>query len=209
MVRAEPAACAGAPTEVRIRVLPFRIGPRRLELLLSSGGTGFALCEGSPEPQEELVDAARRIARDRLDLEGTPIQLRAVGDPASGIAVVFLLIVRPPPPGRRMLPSRIPSTAWRQATEPGPCEEGDESLIIEARERLAEQVEHGGADFLLVREEFTVTELRRVHEAVQNSELDPSNFRKRVSRLVSEGRVRELDRRRPTATRPARLYSLS
>jgi len=44
---------------------------------------------------------------------------------------------------------------------------------------------------------------------VRGVSLDPSNFRKRVSRWVDEGLVVELDRMRPTATRPARLYRLA
>jgi len=70
-------------------------------------------------------------------------------------------------------------------------------------------VEHGGAGFLLVGDEFTVSELRHVHEAARGIELDPSNFRKRVSRWVDEGVVVDIEKMRPTATRPARLYTVN
>jgi 8-oxo-dGTP diphosphatase len=69
-------------------------------------------------------------------------------------------------------------------------------------------VEYGLSGFAMVDERFTVSELRRVHQAVRNVELDPSNFRKRVNRWVCEGLVEELDAMRATATRPARLFRL-
>ena len=71
---------------------------------------------------------------------------------------------------------------------------------------VAQKLEQGDVGFGLVGVEFTVSELRSVHEAILRISLDPSNFRKRVCRLVKEGLVEELSTRRPTATRPARLY---
>jgi 8-oxo-dGTP diphosphatase len=82
-------------------------------------------------------------------------------------------------------------------------------VVAHARARVEHDVEHGGAGFLLVGDEFTVSELRHVHEAARGIELDPSNFRKRVSRWVDEGVVVDIEKMRPTATRPARLYTVN
>jgi hypothetical protein len=84
--------------------------------------------------------------------------------------------------------------------------DAESALLDAALTRVASEVEHGDSGFLFVHPEFTVTELRRVHECFQRAEIDPSNFRKRVARWVDDDRVNELPRRRPTATRPARLY---
>ncbi len=208
MHHAQSAVPLGTPTRVHLRIVPLRVGVRRVEALLGGGAGGSWILEAAIEDQETVAEAARRAGGEQLGLDGTPIQVATVGTPEGGIEVVFAHAVRPPPPGRRLPPSHIAGAGWRSVWDAGPLADGQGDILAAAVATVAARVEHGDAGFLFVHSEFTVTELRRVHECFGRTEIDPSNFRKRVGRWVDERRVRELPRRRPTATRPARLYAL-
>gem|GEM_PF-2494917 len=208
MHQAQSAVPLGTPTRVHLRIVPLRVGVRRVEALLGGGARGSHLLEAVIHDDESVDEAARRAAGEQLGLDGTPIQVATVGTPEGGIEVVFAHAVRPPPPGHRLPPAPIAGAVWRSAWEPGPLEAGYEDVLHRAVAAVGMGVEHGDSGFLFVHPEFTVTELRRVHECFLRTEIDPSNFRKRVGRWVDDRRVRELARRRPTATRPARLYTL-
>jgi 8-oxo-dGTP diphosphatase len=193
------------PTTLTLQFVPLRVRVGRLEVHVCPGPTGWTLPGSAPDPTVTLDQAADDLAAELLGVPGTSIQLGAFGQPASGIQVVYLFLVQPPHAPRSA--GRGTGNAWwdvrgvRAAAEVEP-------VLARTLARLEYDVEYGMAGFRLVGEEFTVSELRRVHQAVRNVELDPSNFRKRVSRWVGEGLVQELDRLRPTATRPARLYRL-
>lgn len=208
MHQAHFAVPMGTATRVSLRIVPLRVGVRRVEALLGGGQDGSRILEAPIHDDETVGKAASRAAREQLGLEGSAIQVATLGTPASGIEVVFALAVRPPAPGRRLPKSHVASASWRSCWEPGELQSGQHVLLDAAIAQVAAQVEHADAGFMFVHTEFTVTELRRVHECFLRTEIDPSNFRKRVSRWVDDQRVRELSRRRPTATRPARLYSV-
>ena len=196
------------PTSLTVQFVPLRVRAGRLEILVCPGQGGWTLPGGAPDASSPLEDEAAALGGRLTGLEGTPIQLGAFGRPDDGLSVVFLYLVRPPPPGRAAVKGSVPGGSWWdvRGVRPAPDVEGAASRALA---RLEYDVEYGLAGFLLVDERFTVSELRRVHQAVRNVELDPSNFRKRVNRWVSEGLVQELDAMRPTATRPARLFRLS
>ena len=208
MHQAHFALLMGTATQVNLRIVPLRIGVRRVEALLAGGQDGSRILEASIHDDETVGKAASRAAREQLGLEGSAIQVVTMGTPAAGIEVVFALAVRPPAPGRRLPKSHVAGASWRSCWEPGELQRGQHILLDAAMAQVAAQVEHGDAGFMFVNTEFTVSELRRVHECFLRTEIDPSNFRKRVGRWVDDQRVRELSRRRPTATRPARLYSV-
>jgi 8-oxo-dGTP diphosphatase len=187
--------------------LPIRIGNRRLEVLLVRSANGSEIIEGSFAADQRVLNAAGRAGSEQLGLDGTPIHVATVGSPADGVHLVYAYAVRPPPPGRRLPPSHLAGAAWRSAWDPGELIGPEAGILNSALAALAGRVEHADTGFLFVRPEFTVTELRRVHECFSRADIDPSNFRKRVARWVEDDRVRELPRRRATATRPARLYT--
>lgn len=195
------------PTSLMVQFAPLRVRAGRLEVLVCPGQSGWTLPSGAPDPATPLVEEAANLGGRLLALDGTPIQLGAFGRPAEGVSVVFLYLVRPPPPGRSSPRGSVPGGSWWDVRGVRPAPDV-EAVVGRALARLEYDVEYGIAGFLMVDTRFTVSELRRVHQAVRNVELDPSNFRKRVNRWVGEGLVEELDAMRPTATRPARLYQL-
>lgn len=194
-------------TTIGIKLLPFRVRSGRLELLHSPAQPGSMLAAFPPDQHRELEDAVVRFGSEILSGDGYPIQLCVTGMPARGLTGVYVYLVRPSIPGH---PSGqpVPGFSWRDLRRI-PLQPDDRMVVDAALNALAGQIEHGDAGFRMVGEEFTVSELRQVHEAVLRVSLDPSNFRKRVCRLVKEGTLVELPTRRPTATRPARLYRMS
>ena len=194
-------------TTIGIKLLPFRVRSGRLELLHSPGQPGSMLAAFPPNQYQELDEAVSRFGSEILTGEGQPVQLRVSGTPARGLTGVYVYLVRPSVPGR---PSGQPVAgfSWRDLRRI-PLHPDDRAIVDAALEALASEIEHSDAGFRMVGEEFTVSELRQVHEAVLRVSLDPSNFRKRVCRLVKEGQLIELQTRRPTATRPARLYRMA
>ena len=83
--------------------------------------------------------------------------------------------------------------------------DGD-TIVRSALERIRADLDRDPIAFALVPREFTVQELREVHEQVTGSPQDPGNFRKRVLRMVDDGLVEALPKKRKTATKPAALY---
>ncbi len=194
-------------TEVCIEVVAFRVRHGRLEVQIVPGDRTWSLPAGAPMPEEPLSSAARRLIAETFGEEGKPLQLGAWGQPRDGISVVFIHLVPPPDTDVRADWQTASGAVWRDARTPRPVS-GPHKKVARAMARLQQEVEAGMAGFHLVQGDFTVSELRQVHEAVSGLTLDPSNFRKRVARWVAEGTVEELPQRRPTATRPARLYRL-
>lgn len=194
-------------TEVCLELVAFRVRHGRLEVQIVPGDRSWSLPAGAPGPAESLSEAARRLIVATFGEDRRPLQLGAWGQPQEGISVVFIHLVGPPDSDVRADWQTVSGATWRDARTPRPVS-GPHKKVARAMARLQQEVEMGMAGFLLVQQDFTVTELRRVHEAVCGLSLDPSNFRKRVARWVTEGIVEELPRRRATATRPARLYRL-
>jgi len=70
--------------------------------------------------------------------------------------------------------------------------------------RLRQRTEYSMIAHRFLGEEFTLAQLRRVHEAIMGEQLDPANFRRDIlaqGQLVDTGRVEQ-----GTPHRPARLY---
>ncbi|GAA2024671.1 NUDIX domain-containing protein [Yaniella flava] len=70
--------------------------------------------------------------------------------------------------------------------------------------RLRQRTEYSMVAHRFLSEEFTLAQMRRVHEAILGEQIDPANFRRDVlaqGQLVDTGRVEE-----GTPHRPARLY---
>jgi len=194
-------------TSVRIEFVPLRVRRGRLEIQVRPGDAGWRLWSFAPRADEVLNREAARLAEGELGLPGSSVQLGAFGTPNSGLTAVFIHLVRPFE-GKSPRPELTLRSSWKDIRgvqlAPEAC-----LVVAHARARVEHDVEHGAAGFLFVGNEFTVSELRHVHEAARGVELDPSNFRKRVARWVDEGVVQDIEKMRPTATRPARLYTLN
>jgi 8-oxo-dGTP diphosphatase len=194
-------------TSVRLEFVPLRVRRGRLEIQVRPGDAGWRLWSFAPRADQLLTREAVRLAEGELGLPGSSVQLGAFGTPNSGLTAVFIHLVRPFE-GKSPRPELTLRSSWKDIRGVQLAPEA-RLVVSHARARVEHDVEHGGGGFLLVGDEFTVSELRHVHEAARGIELDPSNFRKRVSRWVDEGVVLDIEKMRPTATRPARLYTLN
>ena len=194
-------------TSVRLEFVPLRVRRGRLEIQVRPGDSGWRLWSFAPRADQILNEEAGRLAEGELGLPGSSVQLGAFGTPNSGLTAVFIHLVRPFE-GKSPRPELTLRSSWKDIRGVQLAPEA-RLVVAHARARVEHDVEHGAAGFLMVGEEFTVSELRHVHEAARGIELDPSNFRKRVSRWVDEGVVTDIEKMRPTATRPARLYAVN
>jgi hypothetical protein len=85
----------------------------------------------------------------------------------------------------------------------------DRDVVSRVLKQLKHSCKHGLTYELLplLNNAFTVTDFRRVREAVLGHELDPSNARKLVKRFEKDGLIVSLPEKRRTPTRPAQLYA--
>ncbi len=75
--------------------------------------------------------------------------------------------------------------------------------------RLRNRIDYEDDAFNLLKnkEEFTISELKRIHETIKNRTLDLPNFRKTFLRdYVSTGKVVDLNKTETSKGKPARLY---
>ena len=172
-----------------------------------------ALPGGFLEPDEDLVQAARRELEEET---GTKVgrayleQLRAYGTPrrdprmrvVSVAHLALLSSVSVPDAG-----SDAASAEWVPALElvrsPRKMAFDHATILRDAVERLAAELENTSVATRLVRAPFTVAELRAVYEVVWGQELDPRNFHRKMSGtpglLVDTGRVTTRNGGRPAA----------
>lgn len=193
-----------AATTVKLQLVVLRVRNGRLEVLHRAKAEESLLPAFVPRPDDEISGAASERAQGLVGTEVRSLQLEVRGRPAEGLTAAYVHLVRPGLP-RTASPQPPSGWSWRDHRRI-PMSPADKEVVDRAISFVASKLEHGDVGFDLVGEEFTVSELRAVHESLLRVSLDPSNFRKRVCRLVKEGAVEELGRRRATATRPARLY---
>ena len=77
--------------------------------------------------------------------------------------------------------------------------------------RLRNRIDYEDDAFNLLRDknEFTISELKRIHETINNKSLDLPNFRKTFLRdYVSSGKVVDIEKTVISKGKPARLYKL-
>jgi 8-oxo-dGTP diphosphatase len=194
-------------TSIRLEFVPLRVRRGRLEIQVRPGDAGWRLWSFAPRADQVLTREATRLAEGELGLPGSSVQLGAFGTPNSGLTAVFIHLVRPFE-GKTPRPELTLRSSWKDIRGVQLAPEA-RLVVAHARARVEHDVEHGAAGFLLVGDEFTVSELRHVHEAARGLEIDPSNFRKRVSRWVDDGVVNDIEKMRSTATRPARLFAVN
>lgn len=88
----------------------------------------------------------------------------------------------------------------------------DHSEIVKmAITRLRNRIDYEDDAFNLLRDknEFTISELKRIHETIKNKSLDLPNFRKTFLRdYVSSGKVVDIEKTVISKGKPARLYKL-
>jgi 8-oxo-dGTP diphosphatase len=143
----------------------------------------WALPGGWVTAEESLADAAARNLLETTSLAPTYLeQLYAFGDversPRRVVSVVYWALVRQEEAERA---SEGENVRWFPADEL-PSLAFDHNVIVEyALWRLRTKMEYSRIARAFLGETFTLSELRIVHEAVLQRQLDPANFRRLVA----------------------------
>lgn len=212
----DPSAFPPFAVTVDLVVLTVRDG-RLCVLLVERGASPFegrlALPGGFVGIDEDLTDAARREL-----LEETGVRLRDVHleqlatygaparDPRMRVVSVAHLALLPdlPEPTAGTDASRANWMAIDRALKARLAFD-HRRILGDALERARSKLEYTTLATAFCGAEFTITELRRVYEAVWGVELDPRNFHRKV--MATEGFVERLDGIvSNTGGRPAQLF---
>jgi 8-oxo-dGTP diphosphatase len=203
---------------VTVDLVILTIRQDELQLLLIERGKEpylghLALPGGFVMDSETLDQAALRELWEETGLDGHRLhleQLRTYGDPGRDprsrvITVAYLALgANLPTPTAG---SDAQAARWEPVTKAisGPAALAfDHSTIVrEALERARSQLEYTTAAAAFCPDPFTVSDLRQVYEAVWGFPLDPSNFRRKVTRaerfLEPTGEHRLAETGRPAA----------
>lgn len=143
----------------------------------------WALPGGWVTNNESLADAAARNLLETTALEPTYLeQLYAFGEVDRSpddrvVSVIYWALVRADQAQRTV---KADNVHWFAADEL-PELAFDHNLIVDySLWRLRTKVEYSRIAHAFLGETFTLTELREVHEAVLQKELDPANFRRQM-----------------------------
>ncbi|WP_113701337.1 NUDIX hydrolase [Nonomuraea lactucae] len=209
-----------AVVAVTVDLVIFTVRQDRLHVLLIERGNEpylgrAALPGGFVRHGETLDQAALRELREETALDGRQLhleQLHAYSEPARDprgrIITVAYLALGPdlplPVAGTDAAAARW--TSLSSALDGGvPLAFDHAAILRDGLERARSQLEHTTVAAAFCPEPFTVGDLRRIYEAVWGFKLDPSNFRRKVTR--TEGFLEPTgDRRVPEIGRPAALY---
>ncbi|WP_223830259.1 NUDIX hydrolase [Nocardiopsis quinghaiensis] len=208
------------PVSVTVDLVIFTVRGDALQVLLVERGKApflgrSALPGGYVRPDEGLDGAALRELREETGLDGRTLHLAQLGaygdpgrDPRGRVITVAYLALGPD------LPVPVAGTdaadaVWvpaDRALDPGFGLSFDHGRILaDAVESARSQLEYTTVAVSFCREPFTISDLRRVYEVIWGIALDPSNFRRKVTRTA--GFVEPTgERRAAEAGRPAALY---
>jgi 8-oxo-dGTP diphosphatase len=204
---------------VAVDLVIFTVRDSELQvLLIERGKEPFlgqpALPGGYVLESETLDDAARRELAEETGIDGRQLhleQLRTYGDPARDprgrvISVAYLALG----PDLPMPAAGTDARAARwvpvgEALDGGAGLAFDHPVILrEAVERARSHLEYTTVAAAFCAEPFSISDLRHVYEAIWGLQLDPSNFRRKVTRAWQF--VEPTGDRRLQLGRPAGLY---
>lgn len=179
----------------------------------------WCLPGGWVDPAESLATSAGRTLVETTGVRPSYLeQLYTFGAPDRSpgdrvVSVVYWALVRPEQIGERTDPAfDAENVAWFVADSLGSPGDGDrlhlafdhDAVVAYALWRLRTKVEYSAIAQGFLGSTFTLSELRQVHEAVLDRELDPANFRRQVEAsgtIVATG-----ERVTGGRHRPPRLY---
>jgi len=187
-------------------------------LLVERGKTPYlgqlALPGGHLRGNETLDATALRELKEETGVDGTHLhleQLRTYSDPERdprGRVITTAYLALGP-----NLPEPVAATDAREAywmpvevaLHGGTLAFDHASILRDALERARSNLEYTTVASVFCAEPFTISDLRRVYEVIWGFALDPSNFRRKITR--AEGFVESTGERRiPPTGRPASLY---
>ena len=199
---------------VDLVILTVRAG--RLEVLLVRRGIApykgrLALPGGFVRPAEDLPAAALRELREETGLPPERIHLEQVAtygaprrDPRGRVVSVAYLALVPDLPAP-VAGSDAASADWYGVPGTGRLAFDHDTILADAVERARAKLEYSPLAAAFCAEEFTVSELRGIYEAVWGVRLDPRNFHRKATKtpgfVVPTGRTTTRD-----GGRPAQLF---
>jgi 8-oxo-dGTP diphosphatase len=172
-------------------------------------GTGWALPGRIVRARERLAAAVERSLLEKAGVEGLrPRQLRVFDepdrDPRGWVMSVAHTTVAPPD---QLVTRFRDRTRLMPVANPGRLPYKHDEIIAlavaELRSRYLTSPDPGG----LLSEEFTMRELRRVHEGVLGAKLEPDTFRRRMLKTRKLAQTRRDTE--GTRGRPAELFRRS
>ena len=167
----------------------------------------WALPGGPIEAYESLAVAAGRNLLETTGLEPTYLeQLYAFGEVERSagervVSVVYWALVRPAEADRATVGDNV---RWFPADELPGLAFDHNTIVAYALWRLRTKLEYSRIAHAFLGETFTLAELRGVHEAVLQRELDPANFRRQVE--SSKAIIDTGERVTGARHRPPKLY---
>ncbi len=171
----------------------------------------WALPGGFVQINESLEAAARRELQEETGVQDVYLeQLYTFGDPDRDprgrvITVAYFTLLS----ADQVAHSRVrggddaQAARWWDVYDLPPLAFDHDRILSYALRRLRWKLEWTALGFLLLPQEFTLSELQRVYETVLNESLDKRNFRRKI---LAAGILEETGRFREGDHRPARLY---
>ena len=201
---------------VAVDIVVFTVREQRLEVLLIERGVepyrgAWALPGGFVRIHEDLLAAAVRELKEETGVEGAYLrQVGAFGAPRRDprervISIAYFAILSSDAIALRASTDAAAAKWWPHASLPRLAFDHQE-IIDAAHGALVDELSSSFIAFQFLGDEFTLTELQQVHEAIRGEALDKRNFRKWIAAL---GTVRATGRlRRAGQHRPAELYRI-
>lgn len=204
---------------VTVDLVIFTVRDDALQVLLVERGKPpylgqLALPGGHVRGEETLDDTALRELKEETGVDGTALhleQLRTYSDPdrdPRGRVITTAYLALGP-----NLPTPVAGTDAREAYwMPAETTLRDDtlafdhtSILQDALERARSKLEYTTVARVFCTEPFTLSDLRHVYEVIWGFSLDPSNFRRKITR--AEGFLEPTgEHRTPPTGRPASLY---
>jgi len=172
----------------------------------------WALPGGFVEKNEKLEDAAARELYEETGLQGIYLeQLYTFGDPGRDprgwtISVAYFAIVGADMTVAVHAGDDAGEAGWFDVYHLPSLAFDHERIVRYALQRLRYKLEYTGLGFLLLPEEFTLSQLQSIYEVVLQEKLDKRNFRKKI---LSMDIIEETGKLQHGDHRPAKLYSFT
>ena len=176
---------------------------------------GFVRVGRDPLDQGESVeDAAHRELAEETGLQRGSAwleQLYTFGTPNRDprmrvISVAWYALMRPDLAPSVRAGTDATGVQWWPLDALPPLAFDHAHIVQVALERIRGKLSYAPIAFALVPPAFTINELRTVYEVITSEPHDRGNFRRRVQRMIEDGLISPLPDKRPTATKPARLF---
>ena len=166
--------------EGKLRIL---IGKRKMD----PGRNEWSLYGGFVRHDESIDDAANRVLYDLTGLRNLYMQqVGAFGsvdrDPGERvISIAYYALINVNDYDDRL--RREHSVEWVNIDEIPHLYSDHNEMVRKARKMMQQKLAHEPVGFRLLPSLFTLTQLQKLYEAVNGSELDKRNFRKRIKEM--------------------------